>query len=111
MAESVYNPKSRSRAAYWCAKTYEVLDQQNLAENWYIKGSAYLTTYYGQLSFQKIFPNKKISFPKLPIISKKTKNDFDNNQWVKAVKILKAINRTKYSKDILIYLSKMDNKP
>jgi soluble lytic murein transglycosylase len=111
MAENAYSPKSRSRAAYWCAKTYEALDQQNLAENWYISGGAYPTTYYGQLSFQKIFPNKKISFPKLPIVSDKIKNDFDNNQWVKAVKILKAINRTKYSKNILIYLSKMDNKP
>ena len=111
MAKNAYDPKNRSRAAYWCAKTYETLGQQNLAESWYIKGSAYPTAYYGQLSFKKIFPNKKISFPKLPIISNKTKNDFDNNQWVKAVKILKAINRTKYSKDILIYLSKMNNKP
>ena len=111
MAENAYNPENRSRAAYWCAKTYETLGQQSLAESWYIKGSAYPTAYYGQLSFEKIFPNKKISFPKLPIISNKTKNDFDNNQWVKAVKILKAINRTKYSKDILIYLSKMNNKP
>ena len=111
MAENAYNPENRSRAAYWCAKTYETLGQQNLAKSWYIKGSAYPTAYYGQLSFKKIFPNKKISFPKLPIISNKTKNDFDNNQWVKAVKILKAINRAKYSKDILIYLSKMNNKP
>ena len=111
MAKNAYGTKNRSRAAYWCGKTYETLGQQNLAESWYIKGSAYPTAYYGQLSFKKIFPNKKISFPKLPIISNKTKNDFDNNQWVKAVKILKAINRTKYSKDILIYLSKMNNKP
>ena len=111
MAKNAYDPKNRSRAAYWCAKTYETLGQQNLAESWYIKGSAYPTAYYGQLSFKKIFPNKKISFPKLPIISNKTKNDFDNNQWVKAVKILKAINRAKYSKDILIYLSKMNNNP
>ena len=111
MAENAYNPENRSRAAYWCAKTYETLGQQSLAESWYIKGSAYPTAYYGQLSFEKIFPNKKISFPKLPIISNKTKNDFDNNQWVKAVKILKAINRAKYSKDILIYLSKMNNNP
>ena len=80
MAKNAYDPKNRSRAAYWCAKTYETLGQQNLAESWYIKGSAYPTAYYGQLSFKKIFPNKKISFPKLPIISNKTKNDFDNNQ-------------------------------
>ena len=111
MTESAYNSKSKSRAAYWYAKTYETLSQQDLAKNWYIKGSSYPTTFYGQLSFQKIFPNKKISFPKLPIILDKIKNDFDNNQWVKAVKILKAINRGKYSKDILIYLSKMDNRP
>ena len=111
MAKNAYDPKNRSRAAYWCAKTYETLGQQSLAERWYVKGSAYPTAYYGQLSFEKIFPNKKISFPKLPIISNKTKNDFDNNQWVKAVKILKAINRAKYSKDILIYLSKMNNNP
>ena len=111
LAENAYDPKNRSRAAYWCAKTYETLGQQSLAERWYVKGSAYPTAYYGQLSFEKIFPNKKISFPKLPIISNKTKNDFDNNQWVKAVKILKAINRAKYSKDILIYLSKMNNNP
>ena len=110
MAKRVHNPRSRSRAAYWCARSYELLNQPTQAKKWYIKGSAYLTTYHGQLSFHKIFPNKKTSLSDPPIISKITENNFNDNQWVQAVKILKAINRTHYSRDILEHLATMDGK-
>ena len=35
-------------------RTYEKLKNYDESNNWYLKGSKYLTTYYGQLSFKKI---------------------------------------------------------
>jgi len=110
MAKNADDPKSRSRAAYWCGKTYEKLNLSYQAKEWYFKSSVYSTAYYGQLGHKKIFPDKKFSLSNSPIISQKIENDFNNNQWVQAVKILKAINRTHFSKNILDYLSKLDNK-
>ena len=57
---NVSYPISLSRGAYWLGKTYEKLGDKEKSEKWFIEGSKYLTTYYGQLSHMKIFPNKLI---------------------------------------------------
>ena len=54
--KNVGYPISLSRGAYWLGVTYEKLGKNKLSEDFFKEGSKYLTTYYGQLSFQKLNP-------------------------------------------------------
>ena len=54
-------PISLSRGAYWLGRTYEKLNKKELSNKWYNEASKFLTTYYGQLAFLKINPNKDFS--------------------------------------------------
>ena len=60
--ENFYNnvgyPISTSRGAYWLAKTYQKLGKQEIAKQWFEKAANFLTTYYGQLAFMELNPNK-----------------------------------------------------
>ena len=49
-------PISLARGAYWIGLTYEKLGNEKLSMKFYEEGSRFLTTYYGQLCFQKIKP-------------------------------------------------------
>ena len=54
-------PISLSRGAYWLGRTYEKMGNRELSEKWYKEGAKYLTTYYGQLSHLKVYPNQKFA--------------------------------------------------
>ncbi|MBI1216509.1 MAG: transglycosylase SLT domain-containing protein [Alphaproteobacteria bacterium] len=46
---------SRARAAYWAARAAEALPDGNLAAQWDKVGAQYLSTYYGQLSYERLY--------------------------------------------------------
>ena len=50
-------PISLSRGAYWLGRTYEKIGNKEESFKWYKESTKYLTTYYGQLSHLKIYPN------------------------------------------------------
>ena len=60
--ENFYNnvgyPISTSRGAYWLAKTYQKLGKKDLADEWFKEATNFLTTYYGQLAYMELNPNK-----------------------------------------------------
>ena len=78
--KNVGYPISLSRGAYWLARTYEIMDNKELSEKWFAEGAKYLTTYYGQLSFLKIYPNKKFELNNLMEIDKKIAENFYNKK-------------------------------
>lgn len=47
-------PISKSRAAYWAGLASEKLNHPEIARKWYTAGSKFSTTFYGQLSGEKI---------------------------------------------------------
>ena len=98
-------PISLSRGAYWLGKTYEKLDDTNEAANWYLKGSKYLTTYYGQLSHLKIKPNEKFELNKLMNVDKDYAENFYKYKLVAIVHLLDLLKKDKYTKHILRYLA------
>ena len=51
--ENVGYPISLGRGAYWLGLTYERLGNDQLSKKYYKEGSEFITTYYGQSSFQK----------------------------------------------------------
>ena len=99
--KNVGYPISLSRGAYWLGRTYEKLENKELAYKWYKESSKFLTTYYGQLSHLKIAPNEKIELGQEMTIDKKYVESFYNNKFVKIVYLLNDLNKDKYTKYIL----------
>ena len=98
-------PISLARGAYWIGVTYEKLGKNKLSEDFYKEGSKYLTTFYGQLSFKKIYPTGEFELNDQSKYSKDYEKEFNKSPLVKHVILLKELNLTKYSKDIVKHLA------
>ncbi len=107
--ENFYNnvgyPISTSRGAYWLAKTYKKLGKEELANEWFSKASNFLTTYYGQLAFMELNPNKPFELSKDIEVSKEYRDYFFKKELVKTIYLLDELNEDKYSKHILRHLA------
>ena len=106
--ENVGYPISLARGAYWMGFTYEKLGNNKLSQNFFQEGSKYLTTYYGQLSFKKINPTGEFELNDQSKYSKDYEKEFNKSPLVKHVILLKELNKTKYSKDIIKHLAEVN---
>jgi len=103
--QNVRYPISLSRGAYWLGRTYEKLKNYEESNKWYLKGSEFLTTYYGQLSHMKIKPNEKFQLSELMKIDKDYAENFYKNKLVATIHLLNDLKKTKYTKYILRHLA------
>ena len=103
--ENVGYPISLSRGAYWLGRSYEVLKNYDESNKWYLKGSEFLTTYYGQLSHMKVKPKEKFQLNGLMEIDKDYIQEFYKKKLVATVYLLYELKKSKYSKHILRYLA------
>ena len=103
--ENVTYPISLSRGAYWLGRTYEELNDKENSKKWYVIGSKYLTTYYGQLSHMKAKPRERFELSDLMQIDKNYAESFYKNKIVATVHLLDELNKDKYTKHILRYLA------
>ena len=101
-------PISLSRGAYWIGHTYKKLNNKQKSEEWFKEASKFLNTYYGQLAFVEINPNQAFSLIEQPMPSNKYIKEFNKNPLIKIVKLLKELNKTKYSKDFIKHLASLD---
>ena len=110
--ESFYNnvsyPISIARGAYWLGRTYKKLGYKELSDKWFIEASQYLTTYYGQLAFMEIDPNKTFELSEDIIVEKKYRDYFFKKEIVKIILLLDELDEDKYTKHLLRYLA-LDN--
>ena len=79
--KNVGYPISVARGAYWLGKTYKKLGYNELSVKWFREASNYLTTYYGQLSHMKIYPNKSFELENLIEVNKNTIEKFNSKKW------------------------------
>ena len=106
--ENVGYPISLSRGAYWLGKTYKLINNKQKSREWFEIASKYLTTYYGQLAFIEINPNETFSLEDQVTVSEKYKKEFSKNDLIKTIFLLKELNKTKYTKDFIKHLSKLN---
>ena len=108
--ENVSYPISLSRGAYWLGRAYEKLMNKKVSEKWFKEAAKYLTTYYGQLAFIKIYPDKDflLDFDKKITISSVAEKELNDNELTKLVILLHEINKTKFAKDILKHLASIN---
>ncbi len=103
--ENVGYPISLSRGAYWLGRVYGKLGENDQSISWYKESAKYLTTYYGQLSHMKVYPNQKFTLDELMEVDKKYAESFYEDDVVKLVYLLDAVDKDKYTKHILRYLA------
>ena len=98
-------PISLARGAYWLGRSYEKMGSKDLQNKWYQEASKYLTTYYGQLAFLKINPEKTFELDLEQVVDKDYKKKFENKGLVKLTYLLNELNKDKYTKHILRHLA------
>ena len=103
--ENVGYPISLARGAYWLGRTYEKMGNRELSEKWYKEGAKYLTTYYGQLSHLKVYPNQKFALYNPMQVDIKISEDFYRKKLVAIVHLLDDLKKEKYAKYILRFLA------
>ena len=101
-------PISLSRGAYWLGRTFEKLKNYDESNKWYLEGSKYLTTNYGQLSHMKVKPNESYQLDSLMELDKSYIQEFYNKKLVATVYLLHELKKSKYTKHILRYLANED---
>jgi len=103
--QNVNYPISLSRGAYWLGRSYEKIGDKENSKQWYGEATKYLTTYYGQLAHLKIKPNHKFELEEQQKITADYRKSFYQKELVKVVYLLDALDRDKYTKDILKHLA------
>ena len=98
-------PISLARGAYWLGKSYQMLGDDNKSKEYFKEGSKFLTTYYGQLSFNEINNGGEFKLDDQTSFDKEYEKEFNKNVLIRHVILLKELNKTKYSKDIIKHLA------
>jgi len=101
-------PISLSRGAYWIGRTYKTIKNKQKSEEWFNEAAKYTNTYYGQLAFVEIKPGQAFSLSEQPKVSEKFKKEFNKNPLIKIIRLLKELDKSKYSKDFLKHLAVSD---
>ena len=78
------------------------------SRTFFIVGSKFLTTYYGQLSFKEINYGGEFTLKEDASYSKDYEKEFSKNRLVRIIKILKELDHTEYSKDVLKHLANLN---
>jgi soluble lytic murein transglycosylase len=103
--QNVSYPISLSRGAYWLGRSYEKIGDKEQSKQWYKEATKYLSTYYGQLAFLKISPNKTFELDEQASVSDEYRKYFYKKELVKIVHLLDDLNKDKYTKNILKHLA------
>ena len=106
--DNVGYPISLARGAYWLGKSYQALGDKENSFKYFKQGSKFLTTYYGQLSFNEINKNGEFTLSDESNYSNEYEKEFLKNRLIRNVKILKELDHTKYSKAIIKHLAQLD---
>jgi soluble lytic murein transglycosylase len=106
--KNVGYPISLARGAYWLGLAHEKSNNLNEANKYFIQGSKFSNTYYGQLSFNKIKLGQDFKLSPEYKLSKGYEKEFNKNKLIRHVRLLKEMDRTEFSKDILKHLALLD---
>jgi len=106
--DNVGYPISLSRGAYWLGRTYKKIKNDKKSNEWYAEASKYLNTYYGQLAFLEINKGEAFSLIEQPTVSEKYEKEFKKNNIIGLIRLLKELDKDKYSKDFLKHLANLN---
>lgn len=95
MYNRVEFPVSLSRAAYWAGRAAESNRNPDIAKSWYEVSAAYVTSFYGQLSYLKIHGNKaSLNLPPNPTMGLSAKNTDKVRELLMSAYILESVGQS-----------------
>ena len=106
--KNVGYPISLARGAYWLGLAHEKNENIEKAKKFFKEGSKFTNTYYGQLSFKKIRSGEDFKLINEYKLKDGYEKEFNKNKLIKHVELLKELDRTKFSKDIVKHLAKIN---
>ncbi|WP_169568919.1 lytic transglycosylase domain-containing protein [Sneathiella limimaris] len=102
---NVSYPISRSRGAYWIARSYAALKDKKSARYWYEQGSQFSSTFYGQLSMAELNTNEAPDLKKKSSFGSQAKSRLDQDELVLIVKNLAELGQARYTRPFLMKLT------
>ncbi|MEM9683770.1 MAG: lytic transglycosylase domain-containing protein, partial [Pseudomonadota bacterium] len=109
--DNVSFPVSRSRGAYWVARTYEAMEQHNTATRWYREAAVHVTRFYGQLAASHLLEAERPALPPEPVPSNAQAAAFDAAELTKAVKLLTAAGRRRDVRRFMLAIARAVDAP
>ena len=106
--KNVGYPISLARGAFWLGLAHEKSNSLETAKKYYKESAKYTNTYYGQLSFNKIYTGQDFKLSTEFKVTNGYKKEFNKNRLIRHVNLLKEMDRTKFSKDILKHLATLN---
>ena len=103
--KNVGYPISLARGAFWLGMAHEKAGNKEKSKKYFKDGSLFTNTYYGQLSFNKINFGEDFKLVKEFKHSKDYEKEFNKNILIRHVRLLKELDETKFSKDIIKHLA------
>jgi soluble lytic murein transglycosylase len=105
MFNAVKYPVSKSRAAYFAAKSALKAGDEEAARSWFNTASAYPTTFYGQLAALAYFGTAPLHIPAPPTANEEERAEFDSRTIVKAIKLCLKFNQLELAGRLINYLA------
>ena len=88
--KNVNSAISRSRAAYWAGRAAAKLKKDADAQQWFQRAAAYPSTYYGQLSIERIAGLDARALFKPTLTAADAVAAFEKNELVRAIRLLQT---------------------
>jgi soluble lytic murein transglycosylase len=106
--KNVGYPISLARGSFWLGLSHEKKNNLDKAKKYYKESAKFTNTYYGQLSFNKIYIGQDFKLSSEFKVTNGYEKEFNKNKLIRHVKLLKEMDRTRFSKDILKHLATLN---
>ncbi len=107
----VNTPISIARGAYWAGRAAEIAGDQKVAEAWYQAAAKHMTTYYGQLAWEKLHPSEQNHLPPPPKPSTEARTHFESRDLVQLLRLMDALNYKRHENAFFYTLKKQLKHP
>ena len=101
-------PISLARGAFWLGLAHEKNNNSTEAKKYFTESAKFTNTYYGQLSFNKIKLGQDFKLSSEHKISDGYEKEFNKNVLIRHVRLLKEMDKTEFSKDIVKHLATLN---
>lgn len=105
--QGVTSPISRGRGAYWAGVAARATKNEAAATQWFQRGTAYPTTFYGQLSIANLGSKAQFGLPPSKKPTKAEANRMRNYDMVIAVRMLAEIQQKGWQRPFLLRMAEL----
>ncbi|MBV8167913.1 MAG: lytic transglycosylase domain-containing protein, partial [Alphaproteobacteria bacterium] len=104
-------PVVQARSAYWAGRALDELNKPDEAREFYAKGAAHMTTFYGQLAAGRLGPLAAAQLPPEPAPAEAERKAFNGREVPRVVHRLVSIGETTRIDPFVMRLIEVSEKP